>query len=240
MIRARPQSSTRARAALTACCLIALTAALNPAPAPAQTPAPQTTAPTYSNGYTSLPAQGMFMVDTAGGSVTDPGTHAIKVECISAGCGPVTVAALPALPAGTNAIGSVTVSSLPALPAGTNTIGAVTVSSLAATSTPVTATIADTTAHVLGPFAPQLARQIWLTLNATVAASGSAQLLRSTDGGTTKLAATSRTAPLAQLQFAAASGVLINEPVLAETDAAATYYLSVTLTAGTVTVRVAQ
>jgi hypothetical protein len=111
---------------------------------------------------------------------------------------------------------------------------------LPATSAPLTAIISDTAAHTLGPFAPQLARQIWLTLNATVAASGSAQLLRSTDGGATKLAPTANGAPLAQLEFTDALGVIVNEPVLPETDAAATYFVTITLTAGTVTVRVAQ
>jgi hypothetical protein len=109
----------------------------------------------------------------------------------------------------------------------------------AATSTPLTATIGDTAAHALGPFTPQLSREIWLTLNAT-AASGTAQLLRSTDGGTTQLGLTAGGLAIGSYSFAAASGSIVNEILSVETDATATYYLSITLTAGSVAARVAQ
>jgi hypothetical protein len=111
---------------------------------------------------------------------------------------------------------------------------------IAATSTPLTATISDTNTHALGPFAPQYSRQIWLTLNATAAASGVAQLLRSNDGGTTRIGVTQGGSVAGCYQFSGVTGAIVNEPILTETDATATYFLSITLTAGSVTVRVAQ
>lgn len=110
----------------------------------------------------------------------------------------------------------------------------------AATSTPLSGSVSDTTAHLLGPFVPQLARDIWLTLNATASASGTAQLLRSTDGGTTRVGLTAGGQPWASFPFSGAVGAIVNEQIASETDAAATYYLSITLTAGAVAWRIAQ
>lgn len=98
------------------------------------------------------------------------------------------------------------------------------------TSTPRAGTASVST--MVGPFVPQLARAIWLTLSGTWA--GTAQLLRSTDGGATKLPLTIAGASWGSFT---ANG---NEPVAEESDAAATYYLSITLTSGSVTYRVAQ
>lgn len=91
-------------------------------------------------------------------------------------------------------------------------------------STSVTATV--------GPFAPELSRPIWLTLAGVW--TGSAQLLRSTDGGTTKLPLTA-----AGVAYGAFTGN-VNEAVAEESCAGATWYLAVTLSAGTLTYRVAQ
>lgn len=110
----------------------------------------------------------------------------------------------------------------------------------AATSAVLVATVADTLPHVLGPFNPQLNRAIWLTLNATLAASGQAQILRSTDGGATKLAMTRQSVPIGQFAFAGLAGVIVNEKIDVETDAAAEWFLSIQLTAGSVSVRMAQ
>lgn len=111
---------------------------------------------------------------------------------------------------------------------------------VATTATAIAATVSDTAAHTYGPFTPQLAREIWLTLNATAAASGTARLLRSTDGGATKVGLTAGGVAIGAYTFSAITGAIVNEIVSVETDAAATYYLSITLSAGTVAVRVAQ
>ena len=92
---------------------------------------------------------------------------------------------------------------------------------LAATSTPISGTVNDTAAHVFGPFAPQLARDIWVTITAT-AATGTAQLLRSTDGGVTRLGLTAAGAAWASWSFSALTGVVANEPAVTATDAAGT------------------
>lgn len=103
-------------------------------------------------------------------------------------------------------------------------------SQAAATSTPLTGTAsANATA---GAFAPQLGRPIGLTLSGSW--TGTVQLLRSTDGGTSKLPVT-----VGGAAWASFTGNC-NEPVWEENDAAATFYLAFTLTSGSVTYRVAQ
>lgn len=91
---------------------------------------------------------------------------------------------------------------------------------------------ATTTSQTIGPFTPVLGRQIWLTLSGTWA--GRVQLLRSTDGGATKLPLT-----VAGQSWAVFTGPA-NEAVVEETVSNATYFLTVSLTSGTLTYQVAQ
>lgn len=91
-----------------------------------------------------------------------------------------------------------------------------------------------TTAALLlaGPFAPALGRAIWLTLSGTW--TGSAQLLRSTDGGVTRLPLTIGGGAWGVYQ------ANCNEPAAEESDASATYYLQLTPSSGTIAYRVSQ
>lgn len=89
---------------------------------------------------------------------------------------------------------------------------------------PLTGTSAVTA--TLGPFTPDLGRAIWLTLSGTWA--GTVQLLRSRDGGTTKLPLTYGDGT-AKPTF---SGNM-QAPVAEETVSGATYYLEFTRTSGT-------
>lgn len=174
----------------------------------------------------------------------------IKKRLVDMGDGTFAEMTVTTLAASTNSVGTINIGSLGGAATATNqTLGnsALTAiqNSLAApyvatTATAITATVNDTAAHTYGPFTPQLAREIWLTLNATTAASGTARLLRSTDGGATKVGLTAGGASIGAFTFTSATGAICNEIVSVETDAAATYYLTITLTAGTVTVRVAQ
>lgn len=100
----------------------------------------------------------------------------------------------------------------------------------AATSVVVSGTAAAST--VAGPFTPNLGRPIWLTVSGTW--SGNATLLRSTDGGTTQLPITIAGQPWGS--FVAN----VNEIITTETDAAATYYLSLVVNSGSLVYRVAQ
>ena len=102
----------------------------------------------------------------------------------------------------------------------------------AATSTPLGGSTANASTMV-GPFTPQLGRAIWLTLSGTWA--GTVQLLRSHDGGTTKLPLT-----WPDGSSRASFNANMNAAVSEETVFAATYYLSVTLSAGTLTYRLEQ
>ncbi len=87
-------------------------------------------------------------------------------------------------------------------------------------------------AAMVGPFTPQLARPIWLTLSGTW--TGTVQMLRSTDGGATQLPLT-----IAGSIWGAFTGNC-NEPVWEESEAGATFYLSTAITSGMLTYRVAQ
>lgn len=83
-----------------------------------------------------------------------------------------------------------------------------------------------------GPYQPALGREAILTLSGNWA--GTVRVLRSTDGGTTKLPLTMTGATWAQF-----SGNCC-EPVWQEAEAAARLYLDITLASGTLTYRLAQ
>ncbi|HEY0314926.1 MAG TPA: hypothetical protein VGC28_01520 [Sphingomonas sp.] len=102
---------------------------------------------------------------------------------------------------------------------------------LAASSTPLAGGTAA--AATVGPFAPQLGRAIWLTLSGSW--SGSAQLLRSTDGGATRL-------PLTYGDGTAKPAWTgnLNAAVAEESVVTATYWLALAPTAGTVSYRLEQ
>lgn len=98
-------------------------------------------------------------------------------------------------------------------------------------STPLAGTTAVTA--TAGPFTPTLGRPIWLTLSGSW--GGTAQVLRSTDGGTTKLALT-----YGDASPKGSFGANLNAPVAEETVAGATYYLQVTLAGGSLSYRMEQ
>lgn len=83
-----------------------------------------------------------------------------------------------------------------------------------------------------GPFVPQIGRPIWLCLSGNW--SGTATLLRSTDGGVTRLPLTAGGQPWAAFTANA------NEPVAEENDPGATYHLDIALGAGTLSYRLSQ
>ena len=169
----------------------------------------------------------------------------VKKRLVDMGDGTFAEMTVTQLAASANAVGTVNLGSIGgAATASNQALANATLTTLAsdyaaATSTPLTATINDTTAHVIGPFVPQLAREIWLTLVGT-GASGNAQLLRSTDGGATRIGLTAGGNTIGSFGFAGANAAIVNEILAVETDAAATYYLAITLTAGAVVARVAQ
>jgi hypothetical protein len=172
--------------------------------------------------------------------------NVVQKRLIDMGDGTFAELTVTTLAASTNTVGTVDLGNLNgAATASNQALGNASLATLSspfvtATSTPLTTTISDTAAHTLGPFAPQLSRHIWLTLNATAAATGTAQLLRSNDAGVTKIGITQGGGGIASFQFSAVTGAIVNEPILTETDATATYFLLITLTAGSVVVRVAQ
>ena len=84
----------------------------------------------------------------------------------------------------------------------------------------------------IGPFSPRPGRAIVLTLAG--AWTGTVKLLRSVDGGTTKLPLTA-----SGLTYGIFAGNAC-EPVWEESEAAATLYLDVTLLSGTLSYRMGQ
>ena len=99
-----------------------------------------------------------------------------------------------------------------------------------ASSGPLTGALVSS--GLVGPFVPELERPIWLTLAGDW--TGTAELLRSADGGATMLPLTA--GGVRWGRFIANA----NEAVADESEAGATYYLSAALTGGTLTYRVAQ
>ena len=88
------------------------------------------------------------------------------------------------------------------------------------------------TSGIAGPFTPVLGRPVILSLQGSW--TGTVKVVRSTDGGTTKLALTVGGTIWAQF-----SGNCC-EPVWDESDASARLYLDITLASGSVTYRLAQ
>lgn len=100
----------------------------------------------------------------------------------------------------------------------------------ATSPTPVSTTVSTTTVTDSAAFTPQLGRPINLLLTGTWA--GTVQLLRSLDGGTTKIA-------LTYVDGSAKGSYTGNAqtPIANESEAGATYYLRFTLTSGSATGR---
>lgn len=99
-----------------------------------------------------------------------------------------------------------------------------------AAAAPLTGTLA--TSGTVGPFQPRPGRAVVLTLSGTWA--GTARLLRSVDGGSTKLPVTAN--GLAYGVFTANAC----EPVWEESESAALLYLDVALTSGSLAYRMGQ
>lgn len=85
----------------------------------------------------------------------------------------------------------------------------------------------------IGPFIPELARPIWVQLSGTW--TGSVRLLRSRDGGATRL-------PLSYPDGSARGrwSANVNAAVVEESVAGATYYLDIALTAGALSYQLEQ
>jgi hypothetical protein len=105
---------------------------------------------------------------------------------------------------------------------------------VSAVSAPAPAALTGSAAasNVVGPFTPTSAKPVVLALSGTW--SGTVKLLRSTDGGTTKLPVT------AAGQVWGVFSANCCEPVWEESVAGAALYLDIVLGSGTVAYRVAQ
>lgn len=172
--------------------------------------------------------------------------NVVQTRLVDMGDGTFAPMTVTTLAESTNSIGTVDLGALNgAATAANQTLTNVALATLssplaAATTTPLAATVADTGAHVLGPFSPQLTRPMCLTVCATTAASGTLQLLRSIDGGATKLGLTIGGQPWATYTFSGAIQAVVNEQVWTPVSALETFYIAVTLSAGTVTINLHQ
>lgn len=109
----------------------------------------------------------------------------------------------------------------------------------AATSTSLTGT-ANTTTTLVGPFKPNLSRDTWVTMVGNTA-TGSATVLRSRDGGVTMQGLTiGGTDAWGAYTFSGSSNTIVNEAVFNESSAKATYYVSFSISAGTVSYAIDQ
>ena len=103
-----------------------------------------------------------------------------------------------------------------------------------AAAAPASAPMAGNTAvsGVLGPFQPTLDRPVMLALSGTW--TGSVRVLRSTDGGVTRLPLTVAASPWAQFTANCC------EPVWEEASSGAELYLDIALSSGTLAYRIEQ
>ena len=102
----------------------------------------------------------------------------------------------------------------------------------------LTGTVNATT--LVGPFTPELIRNIYLQVACPTAATGSVTLLRSADGGVTKYQMTVMGQLLYNWNLSATTGVVVNEEVDCPNSNLLTYYLQITLTAGSVSYNIYQ
>ena len=99
-------------------------------------------------------------------------------------------------------------------------------------TTPAPLTGTAPTARTVGSFVPVVARPMVITLSGTW--SGTVKLLRSIDGGVTKLPLTLAGAPWGEFT------ANVNEPVWEENEAPAVFYLQLTPLSGSISYRLAQ
>ena len=99
-------------------------------------------------------------------------------------------------------------------------------------SAPAPLTGTAPTARTVGSFVPVVARPIVITLSGTWA--GTVKLLRSTDGGVTKLPLTLAGSPWGEFT------ANVNEPVWEEFEAPAVFFLQLTPLSGSIVYRLAQ
>jgi hypothetical protein len=103
-----------------------------------------------------------------------------------------------------------------------------------ATSAPGPSALAGnaTTAVTVGPYTPVAGKPLFVSLSGTW--TGTVKLLRSVDGGTTRLPVTLAGAPWA------AYSANVCEPVWEENEASAVFYLQLSPTSGSIAYRLAQ
>ena len=186
-----------------------------------------------NTGSSPLPVSGSVTVSNSSSSplpvsgnvtVTNSGTNPLSVSVSNSQplpvSGSVTVANSSGTPLAVS--GGVTISNSSASPVPVNT--------QAVASTPLTGTASSSA--TVGPFSPVVGRAVMLALTGSWV--GSAEILRSTNGGTTMLPLT---------MGGATWGLYTSnccEPVWDESEASAQLYLQLSLTSGSVTYRLAQ
>ena len=118
--------------------------------------------------------------------------------------------------------------------------GSANTSTASITTGPSSATVVGNTGgYFIGPFIPDIGRDIWCKLILSGGAVGSVQLLKSDDGGTTKDPLTAGATPYGLWTFDPFTGLFLNEQVISPSDSG-TYYLHIILSAGSLTFRLGQ
>jgi hypothetical protein len=104
-----------------------------------------------------------------------------------------------------------------------------------ATSAQINGTVTSGSGQTLfGPFVPEVGRVVYMKAKGA-AAPGSVQLLRSADGGVTKLPITVVGNQLYLYNASNTTGTIVNEDVDCPESGSLTYYLLINLSSGSVT-----
>lgn len=111
----------------------------------------------------------------------------------------------------------------------------------ASTTTPLVGVITGTATSPIGPFVPDnVGRPVYLTLNATTAATGSIALYSSSDGGTTMYPITIGGRSWLDINLVNKSGIIWNETADTPYSTRITYYLVPNISSGSITYKLYQ
>ena len=103
--------------------------------------------------------------------------------------------------------------------------------------------VASPYSTVDGPYTATPNEWLWLEVSVSAgsdAVTGTVELLRSPDGGTTLCDLTKNGVVIGSLQLNGATGTIFNEALIYETEKNMQYYLRINLTAGSIRYRISQ
>lgn len=110
----------------------------------------------------------------------------------------------------------------------------------AALSVPISGTMTSGATQVSSSFIPELGRSVYVEIIGAGGATGTINVVRSRDGGTTKFPITRNGVNTSALNPVGVTGIMFNEDVDVPESANFTYYIIATLSAGSISYNIFQ